>query len=185
MAVQREVTCERMLSRTSSCWSVEDDLGAGGQEREAVLDVALELGARAPGHRAEAPVEAELRAVVADEVERGQHGFAWCQPQSAPELLEEDGGALGGTQEEDGVDGGHVDALVEDVDGHDRLRRPARRSAMRRRGRAPRVWLVIVAAAMPAWVKRSAMNSAWSIDTQKQRAFIDARSATLSRTAPG
>ena len=44
-----------------------------------------------------------------------EHRLAGGPAQAAAELLQEDGGALGGAQEQHGVDLGKVDALVEQV----------------------------------------------------------------------
>ena len=95
------------------------DGAARWQPREALLDLAQDLPAGAAEDGAEAAVEAELGVHVADEVERGEALLAVGQAEAAAELLEEDGGALGGAEEEHGVDLGDVDALVEDVDGED------------------------------------------------------------------
>ena len=100
--------------------AVEDDLAAGRQEREALLDVALQVLARRAGERPEAQVSTEFAAVMPNEVEGGEHGLAFGEPESAAELLEEEGWALGGAQEEHGVDLGDVDSLVEKVGGKDR-----------------------------------------------------------------
>ena len=56
--------------------------------------------------------------LLADEVEDREAAFP-RQAQAAAELLQEDGGALGRPQEEDRVDLGDVDALVEQVDGEE------------------------------------------------------------------
>ena len=49
-----------------------------------------------------------------------QNALPFDSAQPTAELLEEQRRALGGAQHQDGVDGGHVDALVEQVDGeHD------------------------------------------------------------------
>lgn len=52
----------------------------------------------------------------AHEVEDRADPLARRSAQAPAELLEEQRGALGGAQHEDGVDSGHVDALVEQVD---------------------------------------------------------------------
>ena len=64
--------------------------------------------------------------LLADEVEDGEAVLAVGQAQAAAELLQEDGRALGGTQEEHGVDLGDVDALVEEVDREDAVDLAAR-----------------------------------------------------------
>lgn len=50
-----------------------------------------------------------------DQIEYGQAGLAIGDPQSAAELLEKDGGALGGAQQQHCVDLGQVDPLVEEI----------------------------------------------------------------------
>src|SRR5262249_6553768 len=82
--------------------------------------------------RAEAMVEAELRAVVANEVQHGARGLAVCSPQSAAELLEEQGSALGRAEQEECVDVRDVDALVEEVDGEHDTDPPGREVGERR-----------------------------------------------------
>ena len=82
-----------------------------------MLHVVFDLAARASEQAAEALIEAELLALLAHEVEHGQHALAVVFAQASAELLQEDGGALGGAQHEDGVHCRHVDALVEQVDG--------------------------------------------------------------------
>ena len=60
-------------------------------------------------------VETELSTVLADEVEDRQNRLVPCPPQPAPELLQEQGRALGRPQQQDGVDVGQVEPLVEQV----------------------------------------------------------------------
>jgi len=91
-------------------------VAAGGQERELLLHGALELPAGAAEQRPVAAVEAELATVRAHEVEDRAEPLARRAAQAPAELLEEQRGALRGAQHEHGVDGGHVDALVEQVD---------------------------------------------------------------------
>jgi hypothetical protein len=98
---------------------VEPDRAARGQEREAVLDLAHQLRTGTSGQRAVANVPAEAPVVLSHEVEHGQAGLAGGAAQAPAQLLQEDGGALGGAQEQHGVDLGHVDALVEQVDRED------------------------------------------------------------------
>ena len=85
-----------------------------------MLHGALDVAAGAAEQGAVAAVEAELLAVGADEVEHGAERLAGGLAQPAAELLEEQRRALGRAQHQHGVDGGDVDALVEQVDGeHD------------------------------------------------------------------
>ena len=53
---------------------------------------------------------------MADEVEHRQHVLAGAAPETPTQLLQEHGRALRGTQHEQNIDRGHVDALVEQVD---------------------------------------------------------------------
>ena len=78
---------------------VEHDLTARRQEREALLDLTLQRLSANAGHRSKTLIEPELTALVPDEIQRGQYGLASGKPQAAPELLQEDGRALGGAQE--------------------------------------------------------------------------------------
>ena len=52
----------------------------------------------------------------ADEIQDGAGGLVPCLAQTASELLQEQGRALGGPQHEHHIDRGHVDTLVEQVD---------------------------------------------------------------------
>ena len=56
---------------------------------------------------------------LTDEVKDRQDALAFGPAETSTELLEEDRGTLGGSQEQDRVDLGDVDALVEDVDSED------------------------------------------------------------------
>ncbi len=110
----------RMLDSTRSLATpVQLHVAAGGEEREALLDLPHDVGAGAAEERAEAAVVAELLAVVADEVEDGADGLALGLPEPAAELLEEEERALGGAEHEERVDGGDVHALVEEVHAED------------------------------------------------------------------
>lgn len=67
----------------------------------------------------EAPIESEFLTVLADEVEHGANGLAFVTPETAPELLQEEGWTLRGPQHEQGVNTGDVDTFVEQVNGED------------------------------------------------------------------
>ena len=84
-----------------------------------MLHSPFDVAARAAEESAVAAVEAELAAMCAHEVEDGAERLARRSAQATSELLEEQRGALGGTQHEHGVDRGHVDAFVEQVDRED------------------------------------------------------------------
>ena len=105
-------------------------MAAGRQERELLLHGSLDVAAGAAEQRPVAAVEAELLAVRADEVEDGAERLARGLAQPSAELLEEQRRALGRAQHQDGVDGGHVDAFVEQVDREHDV------ALARRRGRA-------------------------------------------------
>ena len=60
-------------------------------------------------------VKAKLLAVVADEVEDREDRLVPRAAEPAAQLLEEDGGAFGRPEEQDGVDVGDVEPLVEQV----------------------------------------------------------------------
>jgi hypothetical protein len=70
---------------------------------------------------AEVPVEAEARVLAAGDVEDGEDVLVPAAPEAAPELLDEDRRALGGTEQEEGVDVGDVHALVEKIDDAEHL----------------------------------------------------------------
>ncbi len=84
-----------------------------------MLHSAFDVAAGAADQRPVAPVEAELPAMGADEVEHGAEGLALRPAQAAAELLEEQRRALGRPQHQHGVDRGHVDTLVEEINRED------------------------------------------------------------------
>ena len=58
---------------------------------------------------------------MADEVEGGEYRLVLGPAKPAAQLLEEDRRGLGGTEEENGVDVGKVNSLVEQVNGEEDL----------------------------------------------------------------
>ena len=138
--------------------------------------------AAAAEQRAEAPVEAELAAVAPDEVEHRADGLALAQPQAASELLQEQRRAVGRPQHEQGVDGGHVDAFVEEIDREDDVDRPSARSRRAARRSSGGLSPQTAAAEMPASLKTRAMKRACSTLTQKPSARIRRGSSTRSIT---
>lgn len=84
-----------------------------------MLNLADQLGPGRSGPRPEPDVPAEVPVVMTDEVQHGQAGLAGRAAKAAAQLLQEDGGTLGGTQEEKGVHLGDVEAFVEEVDSED------------------------------------------------------------------
>ena len=103
------------------------------QEREVIRDLTLDVAPAAAEQRAEASIEAELSAMVADEVEHGAERLPAGPSQAAAELLQEEGRALGRAQEQQGVDVRDVDTFVEQVDGEDDVDSPGVEIAQRRR----------------------------------------------------
>jgi hypothetical protein len=73
----------------------------------------------------------EEDAVVADEVDDRELVLALRNPETAAELLEEHHRRLRRPQHHDAVDERHVDALVEEVDGADRVELTRRELAQR------------------------------------------------------
>ena len=111
---------------------VELHVATGRQKGEARVDLPFEILPRPPEEGPEAPVVAKLLAVLADEVEHRADRLPIEPPQTAAELLEEEGGAVGGPQKEDRVDRRHVDPLVEEVDREHDVYAPALQIVERR-----------------------------------------------------
>ena len=81
--------------------------------------IATSSPAMVHGRRVVQRLEGQPRvSVVSDEVDDGEHLAVGVESQAAPQLLNEDGRGLRGTQEQDAVDRRNIDALVEYV-GHD------------------------------------------------------------------
>ena len=136
-----------------------------------------------PVECAQLRVEAELLAVVADEVEDGQHGLVAGAAQSAAELLQEDRRALGRSEEQHGVDVGEVEALVEQVGGEEHVD-PARLAGPRgrARGRPAGVSPLTASAGMPASLNVCGHElGVGDADAEAERAH-GAGSSTLSRS---
>lgn len=64
---------------------------------KAALDVLDQSIARQVGHGPELFLEAELRSVLSDEVQDREYRLGVGTPQSPSQLLEENGGAVGGS----------------------------------------------------------------------------------------
>ena len=94
---------------------VQLDVAAGGQHREAFPDLSLDPPTTGTGQSPISSVKPELGVLMTDEVEDGQAGLVVGQTQAAAELLQEHRRALRRSKEEDGVDCGNVEALVEEV----------------------------------------------------------------------
>ena len=99
-----------------SCHGVQDELAAGGQEREAVLHLLLQHGAHDAGEPPVLQVEAGLLVLLSDEVQDRKHRLVRRAAQASLELLKEHGRRLSGPEQEQRVDVGHVESLVEEVD---------------------------------------------------------------------
>lgn len=89
---------------------VQLNLAAGGQVREALLDLTDDTRASCLGQRPVALVEPELLVRVADEIEHCQARLAVGLTKAATELLQKHRRALGGAEEEHVVDLRHVHA---------------------------------------------------------------------------
>ena len=100
---------------------VEFHVAAGWEVGEALSDALLQFLSCAAEERAEASVEAELFAVVAYEVEDGAGCLSLGAAQASAQLLEEEGWAVGGAEEEEGVHYRDVDAFVEEVHREDHV----------------------------------------------------------------
>ena len=100
---------------------VEHDLTARREEWEPLLNLSLEGAAGVSRQGSISLGEAELLALVADEVQHRQDSLRRRASEPTSELLEEDRCALGGAEHEDGVDVGDVEALVQHVDGEHRI----------------------------------------------------------------
>jgi hypothetical protein len=83
---------------------------------EVVLNLIADAGMCFAEHAAEFVLEAVFHVLPANEIEHGEAGFALMEAQATAELLEEDGQALRGAQEEEGIHFRDIDALIEDID---------------------------------------------------------------------
>ena len=63
----------------------------------------------------------EKRPVVSDVVDNAQVVFVGRESEFSTELLHPQNAGVGGAEHYDGVEGGEVDALVEDIDGEDHV----------------------------------------------------------------
>ena len=121
---------DRKLSRMISCEissrRIAQPGGRAGSRAPLRARAAAAYRRAAPGTDGRSGTRVRL----ADEVEHRQARLVLGPAAATAELLEEDRRALGRPQEEDRVDLGDVDALVEEVHGEER---PAARPARRRR----------------------------------------------------
>ena len=90
------------------------------KEWEAVGYLLLDVFPGPTKERSQAPIESKLLPVVSDEVEYGADGLAGRSPETAPQLKKQ-GGAIGGSEHEQRVDGWHIDTFVEQMEMNLRL----------------------------------------------------------------
>ena len=119
---------------------LQPQAAAGRQVRKAAFDLAIEFSGRLGADRPQTRREAELAALGPDEIQYGQAFLLVVQAQATSQLLQVDGQALRGPQEQDRVQLGDVDAFVVQIDDEDEVDFAAAESLLRR---AP---LVVVAA---------------------------------------
>ena len=100
--------------------ALQVDVATRRQQAEALVHRLDQLRARQPGELRQQAVEAEFLAVPADEIEDQAALLALGQTQSAADLLLEQHRALRRAQQEQRIDQRQVDALVEQVAGHQR-----------------------------------------------------------------
>src|SRR4051812_48523739 len=91
-------------------------MAPGREEREALLDLSLEVAATATQQGAETAVESELLSMMAHEIKNGALQLAVTLAQPSSQLLKEQGGTVGRAQQKECVDDRHVNAFVEQVD---------------------------------------------------------------------
>ena len=103
--------------------AIEHQPATGRQKREPLGQLVFELPPAAAKQRPVAQIKAKTPVLLADEVQNGEAALAGVgrQPQAPAELLQEHHRALGGPQEQHGVDGGDVEAFVEEVHGEEDL----------------------------------------------------------------
>jgi hypothetical protein len=146
------------------------DVAARRQAAEALRHAVHQFAARQAGQAGQQAVEAEIGAVLADEVQHQAALLAWRQAQPAADLLLEQHRALRGPQQQQRVDHRQVDALVVEVDSHQRAQFAALRAAAARGGvRRHRCCPPRRRPARPARLSQSVMNCACATDTQNTR----------------
>jgi hypothetical protein len=89
----------------------------GGRKGNPLSKLVFELATAAAQQGPVAQIKAKAPVLLANEVEHGEAALAGVgrQPQAPAELLQEHHGALGGPQEQHGVDRGDVEPFVEQV----------------------------------------------------------------------
>ena len=125
--------CPQALQHLLTRLALQMDVAARRQAAEALRHAVHQFAARQAGQAGQQAVEAEIGAVLADEVQHQAALLAWCQAQPAADLLLEQHRALRGPQQQQRVDHRQVDALVVEVDSHQRAQfaalQPLRRAA--------------------------------------------------------
>ena len=181
----------------STCWALTLGSSAGrsrtpprrapcGSRRAGRGSPARSAGGCPCGCRQGAPRSGgrtETLAVVAHEVEHRAHRFPWRPAQSSAELLQEQHRAVGGAQQQQRVDHGDIDALVEQVDREHRLHPTIGQVAQRR--------LALVGGAVtphrhcsdPRLVEHPSQPGRWSTLTQNPSARIVRTSSTPECTS--
>ena len=95
------------------------------QERKTELDLLLDFGSRGPRDRAIAQVEAELPMRLADKVQHRYAVLFVVSPQPATQLLEKHECAFRRAEEEQCIDFGEIDTLVEQIHCEERPHSPS------------------------------------------------------------
>src|SRR5690554_125785 len=90
-----------------------------------LFDLSGQLAACHPAKRLIANIVAKVFMRMADKIEHRQTRLLWRLAKPAPQLLQEDRGALGRAQKEHRVDLGNFDALIKKIDREDHLQLPA------------------------------------------------------------
>ncbi len=106
----------QVLEHNLTGLAIEVHGAARGQKREVGLDLITNRPAIASHDRAQAVREAELAAVLPDQVDDGQMALALGAAQAAPELLSKDSRRGGRAQQQQAVNVGHVDPLPQHLD---------------------------------------------------------------------
>ena len=107
--------------------AIEHQPATGRQEWKALGQLVFELAPAAAQQGPVAQIKAETPVLLADEVEHREAALAGVgrEPQAPAELLQKHdsawSGALGGPQEQHGVDRGDVEPFVKEVDGEENL----------------------------------------------------------------
>jgi hypothetical protein len=103
--------------------AIEHQPATGRQKREPLSQLVFEMASAAAQQGPVAQIKAKAPVLLADEVEHREATLAGVgrEPQAPAELLQKHHGALGGPQEQHGVDRGDVEPFVEEVHGEEDL----------------------------------------------------------------